>query len=73
MCYTICKETGIQSLTRSLYVKSNNCVKLCEGMERIKAYFLLMSENYLTINSLPCEKSECLLTHLSQMNQSLQL
>jgi len=39
MYCTICKETGIQSLTRSLYVKSNNCVELYEGMERIKAHF----------------------------------
>jgi len=39
MYYTICKETGIQSLTRSLYVKSNNCVELYESMERIKAHF----------------------------------
>jgi len=39
MYYTICKETGIQSLTRSLYVKSNNCFKLYESMERIKAHF----------------------------------
>jgi len=39
MYYTICKETGIQRLTRSLYVKSNNCVELYESMERIKAHF----------------------------------
>jgi len=58
MYYTICKETGIQSLTRSLYVKSNNCVELYESMERIKAHFFVMSEHYLTIKSLPCEKSE---------------
>ena len=37
--YTKCKETGIHCLTRSLYVKSNNCFELCEGMERIKAHF----------------------------------
>jgi len=26
-------------LTRSLYVKSNNCFELCKGMEMIKAHF----------------------------------
>jgi len=41
MYYTICKETGIQRLTRSLYIKSNNCVELYESMERIKALFFL--------------------------------
>jgi len=39
MYFTICKETGIHSLTRLLYVKSNNCVELYESMERIKAHF----------------------------------
>jgi len=39
MYFTICKETGIHSLTRSLYVKFNNCVELYESMERIKAHF----------------------------------
>jgi len=73
MCCTICKETGIHCLTQSLYVKSNNRFKLCEDMEMIKAHFCLMRETYLTTNSLPCEKSEYLLTHLSQMNQGPQL
>jgi hypothetical protein len=63
----------IHCLTRLCYFKSNNCFELCEGMEVIKAHFLLMSETYLTTNSLLCEKSEYLLTHLSQMNRSPQL
>jgi len=73
MCCTICKETDIHCLTRSLYVKYDSCFELREGMERIKAHFCLMRETYLTTNSLPCEKSEYLLTHLSQMNQGPQL